>query len=218
MKRKLSTALVGPVLLSSCVGISAICSSAAEAAVLYDFSFTAGSISALGSLEYDGPFGTFSGDSVLNDNATWNISFFGRDQDTGENLGFQMQSGSTEWEFDRVGNDIGEGNSFFRATPTRLTFFADEFTNLVGKPSSTTGSIAGASDVDFSFFGGASPGFELFDRDNGVSTGRQPLSEFRPSGDVPEPLTILGSVTVLGVGALLKKEHSRRLKKTTSKA
>ena len=30
---------------------------------------------------------------------------------------------------------------------------------------------------------------------------------------VPEPLTILGSLTALGVGAALKKEHSKRLKK-----
>ncbi len=41
---------------------------------------------------------------------------------------------------------------------------------------------------------------------------------FRTKEPVPEPLTILGSVTVLGVGALLKKEHSRRLKKATSQA
>ncbi|NEO89913.1 MAG: PEP-CTERM sorting domain-containing protein [Moorea sp. SIO3G5] len=34
---------------------------------------------------------------------------------------------------------------------------------------------------------------------------------------VPEPLTILGSVTALSVGAALKKEHSKRLKKAKSK-
>lgn len=33
------------------------------------------------------------------------------------------------------------------------------------------------------------------------------------SKDVPEPLTILGSVTALGIGALLKREYSKKLKK-----
>ena len=35
---------------------------------------------------------------------------------------------------------------------------------------------------------------------------------------VPEPLTILGSATVLGVGVALKREYSKRLKKAKSKA
>ena len=35
---------------------------------------------------------------------------------------------------------------------------------------------------------------------------------------VPEPLTILGSITALGVGATLKREHSKRLKKSQPKA
>jgi hypothetical protein len=36
------------------------------------------------------------------------------------------------------------------------------------------------------------------------------------STPVPEPLTILGSTTALGVGALLKREHSRKQKKKAS--
>ncbi len=34
---------------------------------------------------------------------------------------------------------------------------------------------------------------------------------------VPEPLTILCSITALGVGSVIKKEHSKRLKKAKSK-
>jgi hypothetical protein len=33
-------------------------------------------------------------------------------------------------------------------------------------------------------------------------------------GPVPEPLTILGSATALGIGGLLKREHSRKQKKS----
>ncbi|MBE9115161.1 PEP-CTERM sorting domain-containing protein [Lusitaniella coriacea LEGE 07157] len=183
----------------------------------YDFDLMAGDITATGNLLYGGPFGKFTDESILNENATWNISFTGIDL-KGNDFGFRLESGSSQWEFDNVGGSGSDGDSFFKATENKLLFGARNFTNLVGTPLDAFGSIVGASKVDFSLFGPASGkvGFDLFSvsDDSDVTTERQPFSQLKTSGNVdftpvPEPGTILGLMAIAGIGMGLKRKSTR---------
>jgi len=49
---------------------------------------------------------------------------------------------------------------------------------------------------------------------NSFNAGRGDLASITPTEPVPEPLTILGSATALGFGALLKRESSKKKNKS----
>ena len=186
-----------------------LASSSTQKAGLYEIEAAVGSINILGHIKYDGPFGKFTDEGILNDNATWNIFFSGQDIISGQerDFGFRLESGTSTWEFDIADGGSG-GLSFFEVTPDEFIFNASSFTNLVGEPLGAFGPIADASQVDFSFFGPAfgSVGFELFATSGAsVSTTREPFSELKTSGNVsfkpvPEPGSILGLITVTGLG------------------
>ena len=81
--------------------------------------------------------------------------------------------------------------------------------------------LSSRSFVPFSINSGFVAGLNTLDfvvEDVGVISGFRVAEISGTASPVPEPLTILGSATALGFGALLKRQHSQKQKKDKQSA
>ncbi len=151
------------------------------------------------------------------------------------------QASGTDWTLSQSGDTFGNPWNFSYSGSSSVTSLKiDAIPGLIvfdtidtlTSPPSTSGSFRGLPFTPQSGVAPANSFFadppdfsqgDLFENltlswNPGDFGGGSNLTYIADTDRVPEPLTILGSVTVLGVGALLKKEYLRRLKKATSQA
>ncbi len=116
-------------------------------------------------------------------------------------------------------SDMGPFDDALPETPQterRLVFSSDQQQTV------TTGPVTATE--DFNITGGQPGTRQTFGNTvkidatfNGMTATRT-LSQNITFQTVPEPFTILGSVTALGIGAVLKREHAKRLRKAKARS